>query len=74
MTTPRISELERSAWSMFSFMGCGPGGHIVGTPIRLVIKTPVARRVKVNQVIDPGIFASVDWQLVDAGGPVVVIP
>jgi hypothetical protein len=32
MTNSRISELEHSAWSMFSFMGRGLGGRIVDTP------------------------------------------
>jgi len=39
----RISELEHSAWSMFSFMGRAPGGRMIDTPTRLVIETPVAR-------------------------------
>jgi ribosomal protein S18 acetylase RimI-like enzyme len=39
----RISELEHSAWSMFSFIGRGPGGRIVDTPTRLVIESPVDR-------------------------------
>jgi predicted N-acetyltransferase YhbS len=43
MTNARISELEHSAWSMFSFMGRGPGGRILDTPTRLVIETPVDR-------------------------------
>ena len=58
----------------------GGGGfpHVVGAPILwnplADIREAIIDWVKVNQVIDPGIFASVDWQLVDAGGPVVVIP
>ncbi len=43
MDDARISELEHSAWSMFSFMGRGPGGRLVDTATRLVIETPVAR-------------------------------
>jgi len=43
MTSSQISELEHSAWSMFSFMGRGPGGRVVDTPTRLVIETPVDR-------------------------------
>ncbi len=43
MGDARISELEHSAWSMFSFIGRGPGGRMIDTPTRLVIETPVAR-------------------------------
>ena len=43
MNDQRISELEHSAWSMFSFMGRAPGGSMVDTPTRLVIETPVER-------------------------------
>lgn len=46
MRDPRISELEHSAWSMFSFMGRGPAGRIVDTPTRLVIETPVHRPLR----------------------------
>jgi len=38
-----IGDLERNAWSMFSFMGLGPGGRVVDTPTRLVIESPVPR-------------------------------
>jgi len=43
MDDDRTRELEQSAWSMFSFMGRGPGGRIVDTPTRLVIESPVPR-------------------------------
>jgi GNAT superfamily N-acetyltransferase len=43
MNDARISELEHSAWSMFSFMGRGPGGRLIDTATRLVIETPVTR-------------------------------
>ena len=27
-----VDDLERNAWSMFSFMGRGPGGRVIDTP------------------------------------------
>ncbi len=58
----------------------GGGGfpHVVGAPILfnplVDIRESIIDWVKTNQVIDPGAFASVDWQLVQGGVPVVVIP
>jgi 2',3'-cyclic-nucleotide 2'-phosphodiesterase/3'-nucleotidase len=58
----------------------GGGGfpHVVDAPILwnplTDIRETIIDWVKDNEIIDPALFASVDWQLVDAGGPVVVIP
>jgi ribosomal protein S18 acetylase RimI-like enzyme len=38
-----VGDLERNAWSLFSFMGRGPGGRVVDSPTRLVIESPVTR-------------------------------
>jgi predicted GNAT family acetyltransferase len=43
MVVDVIGDLERNAWSMFSFMGRGPGGRVVDSPTRLVVESPVPR-------------------------------
>jgi GNAT superfamily N-acetyltransferase len=36
-----IAALEHNLWSMFSVLGVGDGGHVVDTPTRLVVTSPV---------------------------------
>ena len=58
----------------------GGGGfpHVVGAPILwnplVDIRESIIDWVKTNVVIDPAAFGSVDWQLVQGGTPVVVVP
>jgi ribosomal protein S18 acetylase RimI-like enzyme len=55
-----VVDLERNAWSMFSFMGRGPGGRVTDSPTRLVIESPV-QRPPYNGV----------WRFYDEGGRTV---
>jgi 2',3'-cyclic-nucleotide 2'-phosphodiesterase / 3'-nucleotidase len=58
----------------------GGGGfpHVVGAPVLwnplADIRESIIDWVKTNEVIDPAMFATVDWQLVQGSDPVVVVP
>jgi 2',3'-cyclic-nucleotide 2'-phosphodiesterase / 3'-nucleotidase len=75
-----IDPAMRFAVAINNYRQNGGGGfpHVVGAPILynplIEIREMIIEWVKDTGVIDPADFASVDWQLVQNGVPVVVVP
>ena len=75
-----IDPAAKFAVAINNYRQNGGGGfpHVVGAPILwnplIDIRESIIDWVEDNGVIDPAMFASVDWQLVQGGTPVVVVP
>ena len=75
-----IDPAAKFAVAINNYRQNGGGGfpHVVGAPILwnplVDIRESIIDWVEDNGVIDPAMFASVDWQLVQGGTPVVVVP
>jgi 2',3'-cyclic-nucleotide 2'-phosphodiesterase/3'-nucleotidase len=75
-----IVATDKFAVAINNYRQNGGGGfpHVVGAPIvwnpLVEIRESIIDWVTSNGVIDPSDFASVDWQLVQGGVPVVVNP
>jgi 2',3'-cyclic-nucleotide 2'-phosphodiesterase / 3'-nucleotidase len=75
-----VDPAMRFAVAINNYRQNGGGGfpHVVGAPILwnplTDIRGAIIDWVKDNELIDPELFSSVDWKLVNAGEPVVVVP